>query len=277
MCELFGLSSRLPATLSLSLDALASHGDASRDQCDGWVLAAHHGRAIRAWKEARPAASSPWVRFIESQPLCASLVQAHIRHASRGAVALENTHPFVRELGGHSHAFAHNGDVPDVTTWSLRAGRFRPLGDTDSEHAFCTLLMRLEALWLRGTPSVSARSEVVATFARELRALGPANFLYSDGELLFAHADRRRWQGERGARPPGLFLLERHCAPGAATHGGGGMQIAPHPQEQQVVLVASVPLTCEAWQPVAEGELLVIAGGRRIGRSRTAVAPSAAE
>jgi len=37
MCELFAISSRLPATVSLSLKTLAEHGGGSAPHADGWV------------------------------------------------------------------------------------------------------------------------------------------------------------------------------------------------------------------------------------------------
>jgi glutamine phosphoribosylpyrophosphate amidotransferase len=40
-------------------------------------------------------------------------VIAHIRKATQGGVALENTHPFQRELWGRYWVFAHNGDLKE--------------------------------------------------------------------------------------------------------------------------------------------------------------------
>ena len=40
---------------------------------------------------------------------------------------------------------------------------------------------------------------------------------------------------------------------------------------QDVVLVASVPLTAEGWQPLAEGEMVVARGGRECGSARSAL------
>lgn len=88
--------------------------------------------------------------------------------------------------------FAHNGDLPGVQDAGLRTGRFRPMGETDSELAFCGLLADLEELWLEGKPSLDERLAVVTGFAQQLRGLGPANFLYADGQILFIHSDRRR-------------------------------------------------------------------------------------
>lgn len=262
MCELFALSASHPATVDVSLDVFASHGAPSSRSPDGWGIAYYEDRDVRLVKDAEPAASSDWVRFIESHHLRSQLVVAHIRHATQGRVVYENTQPFVRELGGRAHVFAHNGDLPGVQDAGFRLGRFRPIGETDSELAFCGLLAGLEELWLRGEPSLADRIAVVGGFARRIRGLGPANFLYADEKILFVHGDRRRAASGLPARPPGLHVLERRCAAGAETQSGVGVTVAPHSDEQRVVLVASVPLTDEAWHPLGAGELLAISEGR---------------
>jgi glutamine amidotransferase len=96
----------------------------------------------------------------------------------------------------------------------------------------------------------------VAEIARELREIGPANFLYADGETLFAHSDRRPQPGGAIA-PPGLHLLERACAREPSLGPGISLEAG----EQQVVLLASVPLSAEAWTPLGRGALVAIEGG----------------
>jgi len=262
MCELFALSARHPATVDVSLDEFASHGSTARRSHDGWGIAYSEDHDVRLLKEAEPADPSDWVRFIESHHIRSRSVVAHIRHATRGGVSFENTQPFVRELGGRAHVFAHNGDLPKLQDAGLPAGRFRPMGGTDSELAFCGLLALLEEPWLRGEPSIEERLEIVRGFASGIRALGPANFLYTDGRVLFAHGDRRRSAPGQPSRPPGLHALERRCASGPAAQSGAGVTVTPHPAEQRVVLVASVPLTGEAWRPLGEGTLLAMSDGR---------------
>ena len=107
---------------------------------------------------------------------------------------------------------------------------------------------------------MDARTSLLATFAADLRPLGPANFLYADGDALFAHGNRRI-QGATGRiAPPGLWLLQRHCKLGdAAPDCGGGVAIGAG--ERSVVLIASVPLSDDAWRPLSEGELVVVRNG----------------
>jgi len=95
-----------------------------------------------------------------------------------------------------------------------------------------------------------------------LRKLGPANFRYADGDVLFAHGHRRVQPTTGKVEPPGLSLWSRHRAdPDQPVHASG---VTVAPGFQEMVLVASVPLTGETWRPLGEGELVVVSDGRRV-------------
>lgn len=262
MCELFAMSARHPATVNMSLEEFSRHGGQTGPHKDGWGVAWYDEGDVRLVKETHPAASSACVRFIQTNPFSSALVISHIRKATLGAIATRNCQPFTRELGGAWHSFAHNGDLRDIAQdRRFKPERFRPVGETDSEQAYCALMDALAPLWASGRiPPLGERRQVVAEFAAALRELGPANFLYSDGDALFAHADRRH-QADGSIRPPGMWRLARRC-PAGGELSAEGLRIASHDGEQEVVLLASVPLTKEAWVPLAEGEVLVARNGR---------------
>jgi hypothetical protein len=113
----------------------------------------------------------------------------------------------------------------------------------------------------------------VSRFGAALRELGPANFLYCDGDALFAHADRRH-QSDGSLKAPGMWRLARRCAAGGEL-AAEGLRIASADGEQEVSLVASVPLTAEKWVSLAEGELLVARNGRIEDDPRAAAGPPA--
>ncbi len=261
MCELFAMSARFPTTIHLSLDELARHGGAVGPHRDGWGLAFVEGRDALVVREAEAASESALVSFLQAHDQRSALVLAHLRRATQGARSIANTQPFQRELAGRAHLFAHNGMLPGIEGDDRFATRrFRRLGETDSEHAFCALLERLAPLWEEGVPSVEDRVREIERFAAELRPLGPANFLYADNDVLFAHGDRRR--GDDGAiHPPGLHWLCRRCSPEADGVPIAGVTVG-HGAEQEVALVASVPLSTERWTPFGEGELVVIRDGK---------------
>ncbi|TWI17470.1 class II glutamine amidotransferase [Mesorhizobium tianshanense] len=267
MCELLGLSSNVPSTVSLSLRKLAQHGGPPALIGDGWGVGYYEGLDVRLIKDAAPVDASDWIRFVEDHDLRSHIVMSHIRKATMGERSYRNTQPFTRELGGRVHLFAHNGWLPGIAgSASFDAVRFRAVGETDSERAFCALLDRMLAVWERhgGIPLLDARLSVVSSFAAELRTLGPANFLYSDGDTLFAHGDRRKNGSTGKVRPPGLVFLRRFCP----RNGQSAMveALSVEGADQYVTLVASVPLTDDRWESFAEGEVIAISNGEIVAR-----------
>ncbi|MDX2258799.1 MAG: class II glutamine amidotransferase [Hyphomicrobiaceae bacterium] len=267
MCELLGLSSNQPATVSLSIGALASHGSVAGTLKDGWGVAYCEGPDVRLIKDAEPAGESDWLRFIREHSLRSNIVMAHVRTATIGRRAYRNTQPFVRELAGRMHVFAHNGWLPHIFDGrAFASAQFNPVGDTDSEKAFCGLLEQIKCVWLRaGTiPPLEERLSIVAAFAMALRTLGPANFLYSDGDALFAHGHRRMQAATSKVEPPGLVYLQRACPHTEHPATVSGLSI--HSPDQSVALVASVPLNDEPWIPLREGEVIAMRNGELIAR-----------
>lgn len=261
------MSSKLPATVNLSLEELARHGGDTGPHADGWGLAYINGREVQEFREPDAASRSELLPFVSSQRRRGEIVVSHIRKATMGEKALYNTQPFSRELGGRLHLFAHNGDlvIPEGLL-PARDTHCRPVGNTDSEQAFCVLLDHVHRLWQQeeGAPEARDRSDAVSRFAAVLRDFGPANFIYTDGQFLFAHGHvRTQPDGHMG--PPGLYMLHRSCPAGPATWQTEGVSLAFGEGTQEVTLFASVPLTEENWIPLGEGEVVVVERGRVVG------------
>ena len=212
-----------------------------------------------------PAADSALVRFLERNGPSTQLAVSHIRHATWGAVQFSNTQPFTRELGGHTHTFAHNGYLTQIDSCrALALVMDTPIGQTDSELAFCALMTRMRRLWGDASvPSLAARMSLLAIFAKDLRTLGAANFLYADGDTLFAHGHLRATRLDGPLEAPGLWTLRRRCTPADADPIHVAGMVAEH-GHTSAVLVASVPLTGEAWQPMYAGELIAVRDGQVI-------------
>lgn len=271
MCELFAMSCTVPTTVNYSLEEFSQHGGLTRKNKDGWGICFYEDGDIRLIKEAVPASSSPWVNFIAEQNLASHCVLAHVRLASVGHPKLVNTHPFERELGGQRHVFAHNGTMAQIhDQLPLEGDRYRPVGTTDSEHAFCLLLERIHDLWwgMSQPPDLQARIVAVSQFAANLRPLGQANFLYSDGDLLFVHAHVRRHLNADGShsepRAPGLNMLAK--SPNGRMEGLHCDGLHVEESDQEIVYFASVPLTEDDWAPIPEGTVLAIRNGREVAR-----------
>ena len=275
------MSSREPATVSLSLAEFANHGGRTGPHKDGWGVAFYDENDVRLVREANAASDSRAVAFLADQAYRSTRVLAHIRQATFGPVKLKNSQPFTRELGGRMHVFAHNGDLPEVEILRRSAGHcFRPVGDSDSEHAFCLLMERLRPVWSgHDAPPLADRVAGVAGFAREISPLGPANFIYSDSDYLYVYAHKRTQPTDNEMRAPGLYFLCRTCVSrNPELRSLGGISIAGHEgPQQEVFLAASVPLTEERWVPLTEGELLVVRRGRiQLRRVLEPAAPPAA-
>jgi glutamine amidotransferase len=195
------------------------------------------------------------------------MVVAHIRRATAGERSYRNTQPFARELAGRMHLFAHNGWLPDIAGLpDFRSVRFHAVGQTDSEQAFCVLLDRLAGIWNRpgDIPPLDERMAVVSAFAKGLCPLGPANFLYSDGDALFAHGHRRKQEGSSRVSPPGLWLLQRWCRTGEDGFAAGGVSVDG--EGQKISLLASVPLSNGPWEALSEGEVVAVSRGKLVAR-----------
>lgn len=275
MCELFCLSSRHATRTTFSLRHFAAHGASHTRNIDGWGVAFHDGRDARLYKEPEPAGDSPLLGFIERHLHPTHLLISHLRRATVGGNSLANTQPFVRELGGRVHLFAHNGGFHAIETMFARSvHRFHPVGETDSEKGFCLLLDRLVKIWEGVTPPpLDARLAIVEGFAAEMRSLGIANFLYSDGEFVFGHGHRRT-QADGVVRPPGLWARHRprHGAHHVVESAASGVTIhhegQPADDGQEVALLASVPVTGGHWSPLAEGEVVVLSAGKLIEKAQ---------
>ena len=261
MCELFAVSSKFPTRATFSLEEFSRHGGEKGPHRDGWGLAFYEEGDAQIFRETGPAATSEWMHFLRNHQHQSRCVISHIRKATQGEAALRNTQPFSREIAGFRHVFCHNGNLADIHN-EIEATHFSPIGETDSEYAFCFLLGQVEKLWAEGKPELASRVERVRSVFDRLAELGPANFLYSDGEYLYAYANRRTQAGGR-CEPPGMYYLCRDCERDRDALPLVGLELnddGKNPR-QSVVLFASVPLSGEHWLPLRENQLIVAANG----------------
>lgn len=260
MCELFAMSAAEPHTVRYELDLFAAEGGEKHRNRDGWGILFAQDRDCYIFREPDPAASSELSRMVVRNERPCKQLMAHVRRASVGGVELANTHPFDRVAWGRRHAFAHNGGLLGIEdradTQDLLDQR---VGDTDSELAFLLLLDRLNA---SGATDPAARFDVFTRFAGDMRDLGSANFLFFDGERLFVHADRRRFETEDGVtepREPGLNMRsfdERHAGQPWVAAGASISKVSG-----PLHLFASVPLDPEGWEPLDRGTVMMLKDG----------------
>ncbi|MCO6442329.1 MAG: class II glutamine amidotransferase [Nitrococcus mobilis] len=252
MCELLGMSANVPTDICFSFTGLMHRGGHTGPHRDGWGVAFYEGRGCRLFQDPRPSVDSEIARLLLRYSIKSCNVICHIRRATHGRVALENTHPFQRELWGRPWVFAHNGKLRGVKRWPL-SEYYRPIGTTDSEYAFCWLLGRLRERF----PGPPRRRETLwrylAGLARELHALGSFNILMSDGRVLYAFCSTH------------LAWLTR-CAPfGEARLLDAELTVdfaKVTTPDDVVTVIATRPLTSnETWTTMSPGSLVIFDGG----------------
>lgn len=263
MCELYAMSASAPMRVRYDLDRFAAEGGERHQNRDGWGIVFSDGRDAHWFREPEPASNSPLDRFVRTHAAPHRLALAHVRRSSQGVRSLANTHPFRRVRHGRVQHFAHNGTLHGLEQLAEAAPLLAErVGETDSELAFLLLLERLEQQAPEGADR-PARQRVFAAFCRDMAALGPANFIWLDGDTLFVHADRRRHETDQGLsapRAPGLHMLrsEGHALRGRHDCAGAAIENL----SEHIVLFASVPLSRGPWQPLPQGSVLAVADGR---------------
>jgi predicted glutamine amidotransferase/uncharacterized spore protein YtfJ len=251
MCELLGMECNVPTDIVFSFAALTLRGGNKGPHADGWGLALYEGHAARIFLEPTPASNSLLANFVKSYPIKTLLAIAHVRKKTRGQVSLGNTHPFVRELWGRHVVFAHNGKLPKIHQFPLK--RFHPIGNTDSEYAFCIVLDYLAEQFPTYPRSRKQLWQAVAHIGAKLGTLGSFNFLLGDGTHLFARCATK------------LQYIIRRSPFSTATLADDDFSInfaeVTTPNDR-VAVIATAPLTRdEVWTPGIPNTLWVFQGG----------------
>jgi len=178
MCRVFGCVAAEPVSIRHELlDAENPLIRQSEDHDSGWGMAVH-ARADGSEPQCVrfPEAAYADAEFVSATGMRGRIFNVHVRRATMGDLALENTHPFC--LG--SYSLGHNGTIRDYPRL-LRDGVRAPAGSTDSE-AFFNLLMHD---YDPGRPVESLRRAVATAVMRS--PFSGLNILFSDGERLFAY------------------------------------------------------------------------------------------
>jgi len=256
MCELLGMSANVPTDICFSFRGLMQRGGATGPHRDGWGIAFYEGRGCRTFHDPTASVDSPVAQLISHYPIKSRVVISHIRQATHGRVCLENTHPFRRELWGREWVFAHNGKLKGIKSWEL--GRYRPIGTTDSEHAFCWILGQLRQRY----PQPPKRPGTLRRVIRELTAAvadcGTFNMLLGDSRHLYAHCSTH------------LSWITRRAPFGQASLIDADLSIDFEQETTPndiVTVIATRPLTDnEQWHSCRPGEFIAFERGLPVAR-----------
>ncbi|NCB43396.1 MAG: class II glutamine amidotransferase [Clostridia bacterium] len=264
MCQLLGLSFNHEIQPTLPLKAFFQN---SVFHPNGWGLAFYPASDKQSvlFKEAHPAYDSQLADFVLNyQHLQTRLLIAHIRKATKGTMAQENTHPFSRCYQGREFVFAHNGTLRRAKQLSRLI--YQPVGQTDSERAFCYFLTQLSRREIRRTRHSGLNGYLDMDFVeiREImheineKAAGSFNCLISDGEYLFCYMDL--------AEARNLFYLQHEQQPPKKRGRKNQISKIEHEgrQPEAGYVVATEPCTEGDWQAFTGGQLIVFRDGEMV-------------
>lgn len=218
-------------------------------------------KACRLFVDNQSAVESPIAELIRNYPIKSRNVIAHIRKATQGKITLENSHPFIRELWGRQWIFAHNGDLHDFDP--KLTGKFTPVGNTDSERAFCYLLDQLVAEFGFVEPSLDDIFAVLERISPQIAEHGTFNFCLSNGQALFSYAvTKLHWiVREYPFKQARLIDLDVEVDFSHVTT-----------PEDRVAVITTEPLTDnELWQAYQPGEMILFQHGRAIKYAQTVI------
>lgn len=268
MCRLYAFRANEPTRVDCSLvraqNALLaqSRGDrAGESHPDGWGIARYENSSPIV--ERRTTAAYDDLHFsTTAERTYSNAVVAHVRKATVGPVTPENTHPFAYGRW----VFAHNGSVrafdrvgPGLEQEIEARFLAHRRGQTDSELAFHWILDRMARAGLDPEapdhPELSALVEVVGGAVRHLDELGerigaekPAklNFVLTDGRVLVASRWRHslHWLARAGIQDCEI------CGRPHVAHTPG--------RTYREVLIASEPISGEAWQEVPDRSVIAV-------------------
>lgn len=245
MCQLLGMNCNVPTDIVFSFRGFRRRAGITDEHADGFGIGFFEEKGCRVFIDDLAACRSPIAELVENNPIKSLNVIAHIRKATQGEIRLENCHPFQRELWGRYWLCAHNGDLKALPEGFGIGTRYTPVGDTDSEQAFCELL---ERLWRRfpTPPDTATLMPALAEEVRRIAGHGVYNLLLSNGDWLFAHCSTRLVYLVRQAPFATAHLVDEDLAIDFNT--------VTTPRDR-VAVIATTPLTDnEPWTVLEPGD-----------------------
>ncbi|MGI1794665.1 MULTISPECIES: class II glutamine amidotransferase [Acinetobacter] len=262
MCQLLGMNCATPTDITFSFRGFSQRAGITSDHSDGFGIAFFEDKACRLFVDNQSAVESPIAELVRNYPIKSRNVIAHIRKATQGKINLENSHPFSRELWGRQWIFAHNGDLKDFLP--ELSGRFTPVGNTDSERAFCYLLDQLVKHFGYDEPKLDQVFDLLAEISPSIAEHGTFNFCLSNGQALFTYATTKlHWLVRKYPfKPAQLIDIEVEVDFSQVTT-----------PEDRVAVITTEPLTQnEEWTAFQEGEMILFRDGAKYRSQLTHVA-----
>lgn len=235
-----------------------------REQPEGWGLAFYPDESLQLFREPKKALECELAEILLTYDyLEAPLFVAQVKD-STGMQTHETTQPFQRELNGKRYAFTHCGSLSDFQQ-QLQLERFKPMGESDSEHLFCYILGQIENESIQTWDN--AKFEWLQGILRDANNLGTLSCLLSDSEHLFVYHDKK--SGENF-----LHFIERKTPYGTVHFIDTNEDIDlsnVYPSSASGYILCTKPLTTEQWTSVGHGQLIVLKNGTIVWEGTTSI------
>lgn len=245
------MNCNIATDIVFSFTGFATRGGATDTHNDGWGIAFFEGTGVRHFVDHQAAAKSPIADLVKRCPIKSTNVIAHIRKATQGEIALQNCHPFVRELWGCYWVFAHNGDLKNFAP--PLNGPYRPVGNTDSELAFCYILQELRKRFGDTAPSLPLLSDALREMSHAIACHGAFNIMLSNGAALFVHCSTN------------LHYIIRQFPFAAAKLSDQEVIVdfseVTTPNDRVAIIVTEPLTTNETWTQLDSGEFMIFVDG----------------
>jgi predicted glutamine amidotransferase len=264
MCRLFGMSAgQRPARATFwLLDAPDSLSRQSEREPDGTGLGWFDpDGSPRVSKQALAAfEDAEFAR--RAHEVSSRTFIAHVRFASTGSLAPQNTHPFEQD----GRLFAHNGVIEELPTLERHLGADLALvhGDTDSERLFALITREVAAR----EGDVEAGIAAACGWVAEHLPVFAINFVLASAERVWAF---------RYPLTHELFVLERDAGtPLEQSSSLGTRVLSAHGEHEPLVVIASEPMDSDGgWRALESGELVSVSPTLELSSRRILEAPPA--
>jgi len=272
MCELFGASFNKQVGIQFAFNKFRESGECNRQ---GWGFAWYPDKvSSQIIKEAKKATESEISEFISiSNTIKSKIFISHVRYATgRGAAAEavhRNTHPFSKIYKRREYIFAHNGfERPPgafkrdhsklLSDFNISQSYF-PLGDTDSELAFCHLMDYIRHYSRRNSRRFDNGNDfgILAKKLYLMNECGKLNLMFSDGEYLFCYHTKDQ-------APNTLKYVRRKAPFGNIKYKDSDQEInliKTKDSTQKGYIISTNALSNEEWVDFAPGQLIVFKSG----------------
>lgn len=228
MCELYCFSGTKERFLNPELKILFSHSETNPN---GWGLFAQSKGEYLFEKGPEPAHESKKLAELLERPIYGSLAMGHIRHASIGANAYLNSHPFQTQgASGRTWTFMHNGSIFEGPV--LDKYKEIQTGKTDSERILFYMVDRTNQAAENHELTDKEQFEILEEIVEELSPENKLNLIVTNGEWVAIHTNMEH------------TLYEK--------------------KEDDGQVISTVPLSDDGWSELPLNTLIVYKDGEQI-------------